>query len=858
MSSMRLAMLSVLSLFPAVFLFAQQTTVQEDRPVGLIVTRSLEKSDAVLLQLKDGMNFSVLAKEQSVDPSAQDGGYLGRSGAGRLDSPLRDVAKRLQPGQYSTVIAVPSGFAILTIFRKAPETRDLDAQRIASIARDKVVGQSINVAGMSEEDSIFEQYPKRDGWGYDLHEPCRIRKESHLDAVTKLKNVVAAAEGSSGPPPPPLDLMRNYVALAELYAFVGDMNSSIREWSSAYRIAKTNVPGAVPYLEEALGVSYLHRAGIENGVMRDSGTMDIFPPVDPTAHYAKKEDSQKAIQYLLSFLSVGPNDLQARWLLNIAYMSLGEYPANVPPQYVIPLSTFESSQNIGRFTDVARQTGLNVFAAAGGVIVDDFEKDGLLDVVTSSTDLCDSLHFFHNNGDGTFTDRTVEAGLSNQLGALNLIQADYNNDGCMDILVLRGGWEFGLPKSLLRNNCDGTFTDVTRQAGLAKGPLTPSQTAAWADIDNDGFLDLFVGNENVPSQIFHNKGDGTFEDISHAAGIDKIAYTKGVVAADYDKDGYPDFYVSNYGGANFLYHNNHNLTFTDVARQASVQAPFLSFATWFFDYDNDGWPDLFVTSYYSYTVGQVMRSYLKLPISVETPRLYRNLHDGTFADVTAAVGLDKVFMPMGANFGDVDNDGFLDIYLGMGQPSFAALMPHVLLRNDAGKSFVDITASSGTGELHKGHGIAFADLDRSGHEDIIAEIGGSVPGDKHAMRVFRNRSSDNDWINLHLIGVTTNREALGAEIKLTVTDDGSASRNIFRTVGDSSSFGANPMEQHIGLGHHAVIQNVDIFWPTSKTHQHFENVAADQYLEIKEFASAYIKLDRPPVQLSSHSAGGSR
>lgn len=519
---------------------------------------------------------------------------------------------------------------------------------------------------------------------------------------------------------------------------------------------------------------------------------------------------------------------------------------------------FQSRQNIGRFTDVGRETGLNVFGAAGGVIVDDFDNDGLLDVITSSVDLCDSMHYFHNNGDGTFTDRTAAAGLSNQLGALNLIQADYNNDGCMDILLLRGGWEFPIRKSLLRNNCNGTFTDVTREAGLANGKLAPTQTAAWADIDNDGFLDLFVGNENAPSQLFRNKGDGTFEDISHAAGIDKVAFTKAVVAADYDKDGYPDFYVSNYGGAHFLYHNNHDLTFTDVARQAGVQAPFLSFATWFFDFDNDGWPDLFVTSYSSFTVDQVMRSYLKLPVSVETLKLYRNLHDGTFADVTAEVGLDKVFMPMGANFGDVDNDGYLDLYLGMGQPSFADLMPHVLLRNDAGKSFVDITASSGTGELHKGHGIAFADLDRSGHEDIIAEIGGSVPGDKHAMRVFRNRTSENDWINLRLIGVTTNREALGAEIKITVTDDGAPSRTIFRTVGDSSSFGANPVEQHIGLGPNAVIHSIDIFWPTSKTCQHFENVAVSQYLQIKEFASAYIKLDRPPIQPSSHHVAQNR
>ena len=828
-----------------------------ERPIGLIVTRTAEEANAVLLQLQQGMNFAVLAKEHSTDASARDGGYVGAEPEAKLPEGLRGAAASLRPGQYSASIRVPGGYGIVTVFVKRPPAEDLDARRTASIQTAQVARQSINVAGMSEEDAVFDQYAKPAGWNRSLSEPCKLRKGSHEAAVANLQKLLAAAEDGSGVPPAPIEVMRSRVALAQLQSFVGNMDGAIHEWNAAYRIAQTKVPGAVSYLQESLGVSYLHYAGIENGVMRDSGAMDIFPPVDPAAHYAKPEHSQLAIQMFTSFLAKDPKDLQVRWLLNLAYMTLGQYPAGVPREYLMPLSVFESRQDVGRFRDVAREAGLNVFAAAGGVVVDDFDNDGLLDVITSSVDFCDSMHFFHNNGDGTFTDRTAQAGLSGQLGALNLIQADYNNDGCMDLLVLRGGWEFPMRKSLLRNNCNGSFTDVTAQAGLDGAKMGASQTAAWADIDNDGFLDLFVGNENSPSQLFRNKGDGTFEDISHAAGIDKTAFTKGVVAADYDQDGFPDFYLSNYSGANVLYHNNHDLTFTDVARFAGVQAPYLSFATWFFDYDNDGWPDLFVTSYSSYTVDQVMRSYLGMPVSVETLKLYRNLHDGTFEDVTAGVGLDKVFMPMGANFGDVDNDGFLDLYLGMGQPSFADLMPHVLLRNDAGKSFVDITASSGTGELHKGHGVAFADLDRSGHEDILAEIGGSVPGDKHAMRVFRNRTSTNDWINLRLIGVKTNREAFGAQIKVTVSDDGGPPRSIFRTVGDSSSFGGNPVEQHIGLGHGARIESIDVTWPTSKTHQHFDTAAVDQYLEIKEFGTAYTLLARPPARPNTGLAVGS-
>jgi hypothetical protein len=402
-------------------------------------------------------------------------------------------------------------------------------------------------------------------------------------------------------------------------------------------------------------------------------------------------------------------------------------------------------------------------------------------------------------------------------------------------------------RSLLRNNCDGTFTDVTQESGLGE-TVTASQTAVWADVDNDGYLDLFIGNENAPSQLFHNKGNGTFEDIAHAAGVDRTAYTKGVVAADYDNDGFVDFYVSNTMGANFLYHNNHDLTFTEIGKQAGVQTPYYSFATWFFDYDNDGWPDLFVADYLT-SVDEVMRSYLDLPHQAETLKLYHNLHNGAFQDVTAQVGLDKVFMPMGANFGDVDNDGFLDIYLGMGTPSFATLTPHVLLRNKQGKSFVDITASSGTGELHKGHGVAFADLERTGHEDILTETGGAVPSDKHTLRVFQNPGNDNDWINVRLTGVKSNRSAVGAQIKITVENDGGTARSIYRTVGDTSSFGVNPLEQHIGLGHGARVLSLDVWWPATNTRQRFVQVQKNQFITIREFATEYAKLKRPPARL---------
>jgi len=335
-----------------------------------------------------------------------------------------------------------------------------------------------------------------------------------------------------------------------------------------------------------------------------------------------------------------------------------------------------------------------------------------------------------------------------------------------------------------------------------------------------------------------------FPDLEEAA---EDFRTKGT-AGDLDNDGFIDLYVSNLGGDNFLYHNNHDRTFTEVGKQAGVQAPWMSFATWFFDYDNDGLPDLFVTSYYM-SPEENLHSQLNLPYNVETLKLYHNEGNGTFKDATVEAGLNRVFNPMGSNFGDIDNDGFLDFYLGTGTPPYGDILPNVLFHNQGGKKFVDITTSSGTGELHKGHGVAFADLDNDGDEEIVAETGGAVPGDRHAIRLFENPGHGDDWISVRLVGVKSNRAAIGARIKVTVQDEGQAQRFIYHTVGSGGSFGASPLQQHIGLGKDARILNLEIWWPASDSRQNFSDVARNQFLQITEFSKEYTQLNRPRVHL---------
>jgi hypothetical protein len=423
------------------------------------------------------------------------------------------------------------------------------------------------------------------------------------------------------------------------------------------------------------------------------------------------------------------------------------------------------------------------------------------------------------------------------------VQTDYNNDGRLDVYIARGGWKGPMRHSLLRNNGDGTFTDVTREAGLD----TPvgGQVAVWADYDNDGWLDLFIGSEPqqigdklIPSRsrLYHNRGDGTFEEVGVKAGVaNEGFFCKGANWADYDGDGYPDLFVANLEGPCRLFHNNRDGTFTDVAFQLGITRPRSSFPCWFFDYDNDGWPDLFVGSY-DRTLTDVVKSLLGQPFEVEPCRLYHNIQGKRFEDVTATAGLNMALTPMGSNFFDLDNDGYLDFYLGTGDPNYSMLVPNRMFKNVGGTRFADVTLSSGTGHLQKGHAVAAGDWDGDGNIDFYVQLGGATPGDRFRNVLFQNPGHDNHWVTIKLIGKKSNRAAIGARIHLTLA--GTGPNHIYRTITTGSSFGANPLQQTIGVGKVDRINTLEIYWPTSRTTQIFHDLKVNQGIEITEFDSA--------------------
>ncbi len=508
------------------------------------------------------------------------------------------------------------------------------------------------------------------------------------------------------------------------------------------------------------GVTALRRGETDNCVMC-RGESSCILPIAAAAVHTDQTGSRLAIGHFTEYLERFPDDGDVRWLLNLAHMTLGEYPDKVDPRQLVSIERFLRSEfNIGKFRDIGQLAKVDRFNMAGGAVMEDFDDDGLLDLATTSFDAAVPMAFYRNQGDGTFQEMTESAGLSEQLGGKNLVQTDFNNDGRLDLFILRGAWlRSPIRQSLLRNNGDGTFSDVTEASGFRDG--LNSTNSSWADYDNDGWLDVYIICEKQPSRLYHNRGDGTFEELAVRAGVqgDPGSFCKGANWVDFDNDDFPDLFIDRMNSTPKLYHNNRDGTFKDVTELMGIDGPVVGFSCWAWDYDNDGWLDLFATSF-DHSTGDVVNGMIGRPHKRSSNRVWHNVRGERFENTTSAVGLDLVFATMGCNFGDFDNDGWLDFYLGTGAPGLGVVVPNRMFKNVEGRRFADITASSGTGHLQKGHGVSCADWDRDGDVDIFIEMGGASPGDRYHNILFDNPGQGNHWLSLKLKGVKTNRAAL--------------------------------------------------------------------------------------------------
>jgi len=618
-----------------------------------------------------------------------------------------------------------------------------------------------------------------------------------------------------------------------------------------------------------LALTYL-RLGERNNCVNNHSSGSCIFPIRGKGIYTDPYASRKSIFLYEDLMQKDSNDLASRWLLNIAYMTIGEYPGKVPSRWLIPgLDTDTSSYKIKAFQDMATDLLLTgPREMAGGSIVDDFNNDGYLDIITSSWGLEEGgMRYYKNNADGTFTDISQAAGLSAIKGGLNIIQADYNNDGYTDIFVLRGGWlgESGKePNTLLRNNGDGTFTDVTVESGLLS--FNPTQTATWADFNNDGWLDLFIGNETSsffhphPAELYINNQDGTFTNTASESGAAFSYFMKGVVSADYNNDGWPDIFISSFDGKRVLLKNKGVKSkipqFTDATHESGLDIDNAStFPTWFWDYNNDGWPDIFVCGYeyHKSLAATAAADALNRPILNSSKMyLYRNNHDGTFTNVASNTGLERSVFAMGSNFGDIDNDGWLDMYLGTGNPDFKSLIPNKMFKNISGQQFADVTSSARVGNLQKGHGVSFADINNDGNQDIFIKVGGAYPGDAYYNSFYVNPGQNqNKWISVLLEGSKSNRSAIGAHIAVEFTEDGKK-RTVYMDVNSGGSFGANPLRKEIGIGKAEIIDELIIKWPTSGIVQVFKHVEPNQFIKIKEGENKMEKMDLKVLQFKAN------
>ncbi|HWT02819.1 MAG TPA: CRTAC1 family protein [Pyrinomonadaceae bacterium] len=493
----------------------------------------------------------------------------------------------------------------------------------------------------------------------------------------------------------------------------------------------------------------------------------------------------------------------------------------------------------------------------------DYDNDGWEDIFLVNGTRLDGVaggaaptnRLYRNNGNSTFTDVTIRAGLVRSGWGQGVCAGDYDNDGFVDLFVSSFG-----KNALYRNNGNGTFSEVAEKAGVANNRTRWGSGSAFVDYDRDGHLDLFVASyidldlksaplpETGPclykgvmvacgppglaggvNALYRNKGDGTFADVSEKAGITKAngTYGLGVLVADFDNDGWPDIYVANDSSPAALYRNNKNGTFTDVGVEAgcafSVDGkPQAGMGVTAGDYDRDGWLDIFKTNF-----------------AGDTSSLYHNVGRGVFDDVTfpAGVGVNTRWLGWGVGFVDVDNNGWLDVFLVNGHvyPEVEKLTTEagyaqrkVLYQNLQNGRFADVSEQVGGAVLEPtpARGCAFGDFDNDGRVDILINPVNAAP------ELLRAESGNqNNWIKIKTVGTKSNRSGIGARVKC-VTTDGS---QIDEVRSGGSYYSQNDLRVHFGLGKNQKVKSIEIRWPSGQIDT-INDVAANQLVVVKEGA----------------------
>ena len=489
-----------------------------------------------------------------------------------------------------------------------------------------------------------------------------------------------------------------------------------------------------------------------------------------------------------------------------------------------------------------------------GVCVADFDGDGFQDIYfVNGRDLYGHgvsarNALYRNNDDGTFTDVTDKAGVPGTGYGFGCVWGDYDNDGHPDLFVTQYGRNV-----LYHNNGDGTFTDVTdkaKVAGTESGTVFHS-SATFFDYDRDGRLDLYVGGyvnldsgprycdfvgvrtscpplayKGSANALYHNNGDGTFTDVTSSSGISKQGKNLAVEAADYDNDGWPDVFVANDGLPAYLFHNEHNGKFTEIGTDAgmgltgsgnTMAAMCISLG----DYDNDGWLDLFISDFQQ-----------------SSDHVFHNDGKGGFWDVSHQVhivGPTYNVLSFGGGFFDYDNDGWLDLFIANGhvypevetvQASTHFKQINTLFHNDGKSMFVETTKVAGDGfkTPYVGRGVAFADLDNDGFEDIIVSNNGDQP-----LVLHNSGGNGNHFLNFRLVGTKSNRDAMGARIRVVA---GGLSQ-IREIAGGGSYLSQSDLRANFGLGKALRVQTVEIRWPSGQK-QVFHDIEADKFYLIEE------------------------